>query len=150
MIVRRAAPLVAILLLGMPTVAVQAQSGNAARLSAIERRLDAIGDRPAGSTVAQASDSDRITAIERRLDALEQRLGKPPPQSASPQAPAVPGARAGYRALGLKKGLTEAEVVALLGRPLRIRRGVVDVFFYGDGAAPNVDFQYGRVIDWTD
>jgi hypothetical protein len=168
--------LAALLPFAMPLDAVRAQSPDKERLATIERRLDTLENKPAGWTVAQASDSDRITAIERRLDALEQRLGKPaPPQAQSapsprsptaavqlpggaiqqvPQAtlvaPTVPAAQASYRTLGLRKGLTEAEVVNLLGPPVRVQRGVVDVYFYGKSIEPNVNFQYGRVIDWTD
>jgi hypothetical protein len=170
--------LAALLPLAVPLPAAQAQSGNAERLVAAERRLDALERRPAGQTLAQASESERLTAIERRLDALERRLGNPPqaqpqpqpqvpsqqpsptaavqlPSGAIQQVPqataAVPAAApASYRALGLKKGMTEPEVVELLGPPLRIRRGVVDVYFYGKTISPNVNFQYGRVIDWND
>ena len=171
-----------------------AQTSDEARLGALERRLDTIEHRPAGTTVAQASTSDRIDALERRLDALERRLGAAAqPASAPPQAqakpapaaqptqpgataavqlpggaiqqvpqqtltnataaagPTVSAAQASYRALGLHKGMTEAEVVKLLGPPVRIRRSVVDVYFYSaTSIEPNVNFQYGSVIGWND
>ena len=38
--------------------------------------------------------------------------------------PVVPAASATYRSLGLHKGMTEAEVIKLLGPPVKITRGV--------------------------
>jgi hypothetical protein len=47
--------------------------------------------------------------------------------------------------------MNEAEVVKLLGPPVKIRRGTVDVYFYSaTDLEPNVNFQYGSVIGWSD
>jgi hypothetical protein len=161
------------LALALSAGAALAQSGTGGRLDSAERRLNAIDPQATGSTVAQAGDSQRMDAIERRLDALEKRLGSAPasqPQSPTaavqlpggavqqvPRAslpapsPTVPAAQASYRTLGIRKGLTEAEVIKLLGPPVKITRGTVDVYFYSkDRIEPNVDFQYGSVISWND
>lgn len=166
-----------------------AETGDDARLSVLEHRLDAIDPRPPGASLAQATTSERIDALERRLNALEKRLGAAPqPAQSQPTAAAPVGAQPGataavqlpsgtvqqvpqatankaasappvvapaieatYRSLGLRKGMTEAEVVKLLGPPVKIRRGVVDVYFYSaTDIEPNVDFQYGTVIGWHD
>jgi hypothetical protein len=152
-----------------------AQSATGGRLDTIERRLNAIDPQSAGMTVAQADDSQRLDAIERRLDALEKRLGSsqqaqplqqpPSPTTAAVQLPGgaiqqvpkaalpAPGATAvhlSYRDLGLHKGMTEAEVIQLLGPPVRTVRGFVDVLFYSKNLEPNVNIQYGHVVDWND
>jgi hypothetical protein len=171
---------ISLLALGLLADPAWAQSGTGGRLDSAEHRLNAIDPQPASATVAQANDSQRLDAIERRLDALEKRLGNRPqaqPQQApqSPQSPTaavqlpggaiqqvptaslppptatVPAAQASYRALGIRKGLTEQEVIKLLGPPAKIRRGTVDVFFYSPNSLePNVNFQYGSVIGWND
>lgn len=168
---------ISLLALGLLADPAWAQSAPGGRLDSAERRLNAIDPQPAGATVAQANDGQRLDAIERRLDALEKRLGNRPqaqpqqaPQSPTaavqlpggaiqqvptaslpPPTPNVPAAQASYRALGIRKGLTEQEVIKLLGPPAKIRRGTVDVFFYSPNSLePNVNFQYGSVIGWND
>ncbi|MEJ0068696.1 MAG: hypothetical protein WDO24_08205 [Pseudomonadota bacterium] len=165
---------IVMLALGSLASSAWAQSGTGGRLDNAERRLNAIDPQPAGATLAQANDSQRLDAIERRLDALERRLtgqqpAQPPAPTAAVQLPGgaiqqvptaaipapsaapVPPVPVSYRALGIRKGLTEQEVTKLLGPPVKIRRGVVDVFFYSkDSTEPNVNFQYGTVIGWND
>jgi hypothetical protein len=143
-----------------------AQASDDQRLDAIERRLDAL-ERRLGSA-QQAPPSQQAPATV---------AAQPPAAASVPQAPAaavqLPGGavqqvpattaaaataapspapvQATYRSLGMHKGMTEEEVIKLLGPPVKTVRGYVDVMFYSkDNTEPNVNIQYGHVIGWHD
>ena len=134
------------------------------RIDALERRLDALEKRlgaapatvPGPAPVATARPATPAgpggtAAVQLPGGAVQQVPQATLNNVTAAAAPSVPAAQASYRALGLHKGMTEAEVVKLLGPPARVRRGTVDVYFYSaDRIEPNVNFQYGSVIGWND
>jgi len=148
-----------------------AQASDSQRLDAIERRLDALENRLGSPQQAQPSRQPPTTAAAQPPAAAS----VPPPPAAAVQLPggaiqqvpaatataaaaaattaaaSAPPTQATYRSLGMHKGMTEAEVIQLLGPPVKIVRGYVDVMFYSkDDTEPNVNIQYGHVIGWHD
>jgi hypothetical protein len=150
-----------------------AQATDSQRLDAIERRLDALEQRMGstrqaqqpsqpmppsaavqapGAAAPQASPAP-TAAVQLPSGAVQQVPAATAAAAAATAAatPVVPAASATYRSLGLHKGMTEAEVIKLLGPPVKITRGYVDVLFYSkDSIEPNVNIQYGYVIGWHD
>jgi hypothetical protein len=138
-----------------------AQASTSDRIDALERRLDALEKRlgaapaaaPAAATTARPAGPAQPggTAAVQLPSGAVQQVPQTTVNAAAAAAPTVPAAQASYRQLGLHKGMTEAEVVKLLGPPVKIRRGTVDVYFYSASSIePNVNFQYGSVIGWSD
>jgi hypothetical protein len=144
-----------------PATTVAQAATTSERIDALERRLDALEKRlgavpqPAQSQPTAAApvvaQPGATTAVQLPSGTVQQ-VPQATASNAAPAAPVVaPALQATYRSLGLRKGLTEAEVVKLLGPPVKIRRGVVDVYFYSaTNIEPNVNFQYGTVIGWHD
>jgi len=144
-----------------------AQATESQRLDAIERRLDALEQRMGSARQAQPQPLPPTAAVQ-APGAAGQPVSPSPtaavqlPGGAVQQVPAAtaaaaattpsaPAVTATYRSLGLHKGMTEAEVIQLLGPPVRVVRGMVDVMFYSkDDLEPNVNIQYGHVIGWHD
>lgn len=149
-----------------PAGATLAQAGDSQRLDAIERRLDALETRlgvarqaqpsggapppaPTASLAAPGGAPAATAPVQLPSGAVQHVPAATAAAAAAVPSPAPAPVQANYRSLGLRKGMTEAEVIQLLGPPVKVRRGMIDVLFYGnDSIEPNVNLQYGRVVDW--
>ena len=93
--------------------------------------------------------SQRVGELERRLDAIESPEIKAAIQQAVP--PTNPGDSAdGSNWSRLKIGFTYSDVRELLGEPLKIKPGDVELWYYSDQGAdgPHVKFVFRLLNNW--